>query len=66
MITADAWTNDLLAHLGTRLPLTVLREQVTYFAPERPASFGARPPAGLDLDGRPVLLRLPDVRGVRW
>jgi sarcosine oxidase len=40
VITADAWTNDLLAHLGTRLPLTVLREQVTYFAPERPASFG--------------------------
>jgi sarcosine oxidase len=40
VITADAWTNDLLAHLGTRLPLTVLREQVTYFAPARPAGFG--------------------------
>jgi sarcosine oxidase len=40
VITADAWTNDLLAHLGTRLPLTVLREQVTYFAPAQPASFG--------------------------
>lgn len=40
VITADAWTNDLLAHLGARLPLTVLREQVTYFAPERPAGFG--------------------------
>ena len=40
VITTDAWTNDLLAHLGTRLPLTVLREQVTYFAPERPAGFG--------------------------
>jgi sarcosine oxidase len=41
VITADAWTNDLLAHLGARLPLTVLREQVTYFEPERPASFGS-------------------------
>src|SRR5262245_32021753 len=33
VLTADAWTNDLLAHLGAALPLTVLREQVTYFAP---------------------------------
>jgi sarcosine oxidase len=32
VIAADAWTNELLAHLGARLPLTVLREQVTYFA----------------------------------
>jgi sarcosine oxidase len=39
VITADAWTNDLLAHLGTSLPLTVLREQVTYFRPAVPASF---------------------------
>jgi sarcosine oxidase len=41
VLAADAWTNDLLAHLGTALPLTVLREQVTYFAPERPADFGS-------------------------
>jgi len=41
VLTADAWTNDLLAHLGTGLPLTVLREQVTYFAPESPGDFGA-------------------------
>lgn len=40
IITADAWTNDLLAHLGTALPLTVLREQVTYYAPAEPAGFG--------------------------
>jgi sarcosine oxidase len=41
VLTADAWTNDLLAHLGAALPLTVLREQVTYFAPAAPAAFGA-------------------------
>jgi sarcosine oxidase len=35
VIAADAWTNDLLAHLGLQLPLTVTQEQVTYFAPER-------------------------------
>jgi len=31
VLTADAWTNELLAHLGRSLPLTVTREQVTYF-----------------------------------
>lgn len=41
VLTADAWTNDLLAHLGVTVPLTVLREQVTYFAPEAPRAFGA-------------------------
>jgi sarcosine oxidase len=41
VLTADAWTNDLLAHLGTSLPLTVTREQVTYFAPPAPERFGA-------------------------
>jgi sarcosine oxidase len=41
VLTADAWTNDLLAHLGTSLPLTVTREQVTYFAPTAPEQFGA-------------------------
>ena len=40
VLTADAWTNELLAHLGTALPLTVTREQVTYFAPADPTAFG--------------------------
>ena len=40
VLTADAWTNDLLGHLGTSLPLTVTREQVTYFAPAAPTAFG--------------------------
>jgi sarcosine oxidase len=32
VIAADAWTNELLAHFERRLPLTVTKEQVTYFA----------------------------------
>lgn len=32
IITADAWSNTILAHFGLRLPLTVTQEQVTYFA----------------------------------
>ena len=32
MVTADAWTNDVLRHLGTEVPLEVTLEQVTYFA----------------------------------
>jgi sarcosine oxidase len=43
ILTADAWTNDLLSNLGVHLPLTTTQEQVTYFgaphaddfAPER-------------------------------
>jgi sarcosine oxidase len=32
VITAGAWTNNLLGHVGVRWPLTVTQEQVTYFA----------------------------------
>jgi sarcosine oxidase len=39
VVTADAWTNDLLRPLGVDLPLTVTDEQVTYFSPARPADF---------------------------
>ena len=39
VITADAWTNDLLAPFGRRLPLTITKEQVTYFACPRPGDF---------------------------
>ncbi len=42
VLTVDAWTNGLLADLGTSLPLTVTREQATYFAPSDPAAFSAR------------------------
>ena len=39
VLAADAWTNDLLASFGRRLPLTITQEQVTYFAPRDPELF---------------------------
>ena len=39
IVTADAWTNDLLASFDRRLPLTVTKEQVTYFACPDPGAF---------------------------
>ena len=39
VLAADAWTNELLAGFGRTLPLTITREQVTYFACPRPADF---------------------------
>ena len=39
ILAADAWTNDLLAAFDRRLPLTVTKEQVTYFAAADPAAF---------------------------
>jgi sarcosine oxidase len=39
VVCADAWTNQVLAGVGCRLPLTVTQEQVTYFAPPRPEDF---------------------------
>lgn len=39
LICADAWTNELLGPLGHSLPLTVTREQVTWFDPDDPAAF---------------------------
>ena len=39
VIAADAWTNQALAHVGVRLPLTITQEQVTYFATPRLADF---------------------------
>ena len=39
VLAADAWTNDLLASFDRRLPLTVTKEQVTYFDCPDPAVF---------------------------
>ena len=39
VIAADAWTNGLLANFDRRLPLTVTKEQVTYFACPDPSAF---------------------------
>ena len=39
VIAADAWTNRLLVNFDRRLPLSVTKEQVTYFACADPAAF---------------------------
>jgi sarcosine oxidase len=39
VVTADAWTNDVLRHLDLEVPLEVTWEQVTYFSPAEPARF---------------------------
>ncbi len=39
VITADAWTNRVLADLDLRIPLAVLKEQVSYFAQTDLAKF---------------------------
>jgi sarcosine oxidase len=39
VVTADAWTNDVIGGLGVTVPLEVTLEQVTYFRPERPDDF---------------------------
>ena len=39
VVCVDAWTNDVLAPLGVRLPLEVTLEQVTYFRPAEPERF---------------------------
>lgn len=39
ILCTDAWTNKLLAPLGAAVPLRVMQEQVTYFAPGRPDDF---------------------------
>jgi sarcosine oxidase len=39
VVAADAWTNELLARFGRRLPLTITKEQVTYLGAPDPAAF---------------------------
>jgi sarcosine oxidase len=39
VVTADAWTNQVLAGLGVGVPLDVTLEQVGYFAPGRAGDF---------------------------
>ena len=39
VVAADAWTNRVLAPLGRQLPLTVLKEQVTWFEVDDAARF---------------------------
>lgn len=39
VIASGAWTNQLLAHFGYQINLTVTQEQVTYYASPHPADF---------------------------
>ena len=39
LLCVDAWTNELLAQLGARLPLVVTQEQFSYFTPADPGAF---------------------------
>lgn len=39
VVAADAWTNQVLAACGLRLPLTITQEQVTYYATPHLAEF---------------------------
>lgn len=39
VVAAGAWSNNLLAHFGLRLPLTITQEQVTYYATPHLAEF---------------------------
>ena len=43
VVTADAWVNDVVAHLGLRIPLEVTLEQVTYFAVDHFDQFAGLP-----------------------
>lgn len=39
IVTADAWTNELLEPLGAAIPLDIMQEQVSYFRPEHPEQY---------------------------
>jgi len=43
VVTADAWVNDVVGHLGLQIPVEVTLEQVTYFGLDRPAGLADLP-----------------------
>ncbi len=63
VVAADAWTNELLEPLGHGLPLSVTREQVTWFEARDPAAFDpGRSPVWIWLD-QPSFYGFPTYRG---
>ena len=63
VVATDAWTNDLLAPLGLELPLSVTREQVTWYEAVDPAAFEpGRFPIWIWL-GQPSFYGFPTYRG---
>jgi sarcosine oxidase len=63
VVATDAWTNDLLGPLGTELPLSVTREQVTWYEARDPELFAPeRFPIWIWL-GQPSFYGFPTYRG---
>jgi sarcosine oxidase len=63
VLAADAWTNELLEPLGAAVPLTVTREQVTWFEATEAAIFEPeRFPVWIWLD-QPSFYGFPTYRG---
>jgi len=63
VLATDAWTNDLVEPLGNALPLSVTREQVTWFEPKDPTAFEpGRFPIWIWLD-QPSFYGFPTYRG---
>lgn len=63
VLATDAWTNELLAPLGHALPLSVTREQVTWFAGTDPEAYAPnRFPVWIWLD-LPSFYGVPTWRG---
>ena len=62
VLAADAWTNGLLAPLRPSPAADRHQGAGHLLRLPRPGRLRAGPLPGLDLDGRPVLLRLPDLR----
>ena len=62
VVTADAWTTRLLAPLGRRPAAHRDRGAGHLLHPDRPLTVLPQGLPGVDLDGRPVLLRVPDLR----
>jgi sarcosine oxidase len=63
VLATDAWTNDLLEPLGAAVPLSVTREQVTWFEPRDPGAFEpGRFPIWIWLD-LPSFYGFPTYRG---
>ena len=63
VVATDAWTNEVLAPLGLQIPLSITREQVTWFEPLDPVAFQPeRFPIWIWLD-QPSFYGFPTYRG---
>ena len=66
ILTADAWTNELLAGLGRELPLVVTQEQLTYTRPDDAGAFAPdRWPVWIWMD-EPSFYGFPEFGEAGW